>query len=69
MSRKRKVALMATALACAAPTVLVAEAADAGGFHHHRKSGRTHVGRYDRVSQSDRRTATPIKHEIGRAHV
>jgi phospholipase C len=64
MSRKRKVALMATALACAAPTVLVAEAADAGGFHHHRKSGRTHVGRYDRVSQSDRRTATPIKHVV-----
>jgi phospholipase C len=64
MSRKRKVALMATALACAAPTVLVAEAADAGGLHHHRKSSRTHVGRHDRLSRSDRRTATPIKHVV-----
>jgi phospholipase C len=64
MSRKRKVALMATALACAAPTVLVAEAADAGSLHHHRNSSRAHVGRYDRLSQSDPRTATPIKHVV-----
>jgi phospholipase C len=64
MSRKRKVALMATALACAAPTVLVAEAADAGGLHSHRQSSRSDAGGYRERHGTDRRTATPIKHVV-----
>src|ERR1035438_194562 len=64
MLRKRKVALMATALVCAAPTVLVAEAADAGGLHSRHQSFRSDVGGHAQLRHSDRSTATPIKHVV-----
>jgi phospholipase C len=63
MSRKRNLALMATALACAAPTVLVAEAAEAGGLHSHGRWGRSHLRRDSRTGES-RKTKTPIKHVV-----
>jgi phospholipase C len=64
MTRKRKVALMAAALACAAPTVLVAEAANAGSLHRDHRSSRSEVGAHSHFSASGRPTATPIKHVV-----
>jgi phospholipase C len=64
MSRKRKMALMATALACAAPTVLVAGAADAGGLHNRHQPSRSNIGGSVRLTHTGRQTATPIKHVV-----